>query len=620
MSMPPIFALQMSLSRDSKVVKEKLAPGTFKRILTYANAMRSLVVWLLVLLVLGSALVVVQPLLFKYIIDNGITPGDKAVVVSAAIAIALVAVLDAAFGMASRYVSSRIGEGLIFNLRSEVFEHIQNQSLAFFTRTQTGALVSRVNGDVIGAQRAFTSTLSGVLGNAIRVTIVLITMLSLSWTITLAALVLVPLFILPARWIGRRLQSLAKEQMDLNAEMQSSMTEKFNVSGALLVKLFGSAANETAIFSVKASRVRDIGVKIAMSTSALFTALSLIAALATALVYGAGGWFTITGTLSLGTLLALVGLLAQLYGPLTALSNVRVDVMTALVSFSRVFEVLDLQPMVVDQPQPRAMPNGPLSVEFRNVSFRYPAADDVSLASLESLARSDLRVSETPTLNDISFAVQPGQMVAIVGPSGAGKTTTSTLVPRLYDVTAGAIEIGGVDVRELRLADVAAAVGVVTQDAHLFHDTIRANLAYAKPQATEEEMQSAIRLAALGELLDALPDGLDTVVGDRGHRLSGGEKQRMAIARILLKSPRIVILDEATAHLDSESEAAVQLALQNALVGRTSIVIAHRLSTVRNANLIIVLNDGVIVQRGTHENLLSEGGLYADLYNRQFAD
>ncbi|MEY2635367.1 MAG: hypothetical protein RIS75_1307 [Actinomycetota bacterium] len=620
MSMPPLFMAHMSLTRDPKAAQEKLAPGTVKRILKYAVPMRGLVSFLLSILVLGSILVIVQPLLFRQIVDTGIPSGDKAAVVTTAVVIALVALLEAALGMLGRYASSRIGEQLIYDLRTEVFGHVQQQSLAFFTRTQTGALVSRVNSDVIGAQRAFTSTLAGVLGNAIRVIIVLVTMISLSWQITIAALLLVPIFLLPAKWLGRKLQTLTAESMNLNAEMNASMTEKFNVSGALLVKLFGTPKSETEVFSAKAGRVRDIGIKIAMGTSALFTALTLIATMATALVYGAGGVLTMGGSISLGTLLALVGLLAQLYGPLTALSNVRVDVMTALVSFARVFEVLDLRPMVQDPANPKEFPSGPLSVSFNEVSFTYPSADEVSLASLESIARSDIRPSDVPILDDVSFEVPAGHMVALVGPSGAGKTTTTSLIPRLYDVTSGELLISGINVKDLRLSDIAANVGVVTQDAHLFHDTIRANLSYAKLDATDAEMIQALESASLSSLLESLPDGLNTVVGDRGHRLSGGEKQRMAIARILLKSPRIVVLDEATAHLDSESEAEVQSALANALVGRTSVVIAHRLSTVRNANSIVVLENGKVVQQGTHSELLQSGGLYADLYNRQFSD
>jgi ATP-binding cassette subfamily B protein len=445
-------------------------------------------------------------------------------------------------------------------------------------------------------------------------------MFTLSWQLTLGVLVLVPFFLLPARWMGRRLQQLTREQMQLNADMQASMTEKFNVSGALLVKLFGNLAVEVRDFKTKASRVRDIGVNIAVSSNVLFISLMLIAALATALVYGFGGIYTIAGTVSIGTLLALIGLLGQVYGPLTSLSNVRVEVMTALVSFHRVFEVLDLEPMVKDVEAPREIPQGPLSLDFEGVTFKYPAADDISLASLEGVVRSDLRSSDEPILQDITVSIPAGALVALVGPSGAGKTTMTSLIPRFYDVTSGCIRIGDVDIREVRQQDLRDAIGVVTQDSHLFHDTIRMNLTYAKADATDEDMIVALRQAALGDLFDSLADGLDTVVGDRGHRLSGGEKQRMAIARVLLKSPRIIVLDEATSHLDSESEALIQAAFEQALRGRTAMVIAHRLSTVRNADKILVLDAGRIVDAGTHDELLARGGLYADLYRIQFAD
>lgn len=620
MSMPPVWAVARSLTRDPSVAEEKLPKGTLKRILSYADASRALIAWLLLLLIAGSLIVVAQPLLSRYLVDEGILKSNKDVVVIGAVLIALTAIVDAVLGVITRFVSARIGEQLILDLRTQVFEHVQSQSLGFFMRTQTGALVSRVNSDVIGAQRAFTSTLSGVIGNLIRVVLVLGTMFTLSWQLTLGVLVLVPLFLLPARWMGRRLQALTREQMQLNADMQTSMTEKFNVSGALLVKLFGNLQSEVQDFKSKAARVRDIGVNIAVSSNVLFISLMLIAALATALVYGFGGVFTIAGSVSIGTLLALIGLLGQVYGPLTSLSNVRVEVMTALVSFHRVFEVLDLEPMVQDVSEPVSVPAGPLSVQFRDVTFRYPAADDISLASLEGLVRSDLRSSEEPILSDISMNVPAGSLVALVGPSGAGKSTLTSLIPRFYDVTSGEILVGGVDVRAVRQQDLRDAIGVVTQDSHLFHDTIRVNLSYAKPSATDAEMISALRQAALGELFESLADGLDTVVGDRGHRLSGGEKQRMAIARVLLKSPRIILLDEATSHLDSESEAAIQAAFEQALKGRTALVIAHRLSTVRNADCILVLDNGRVVDSGTHEELLSRGGLYADLYRIQFAD
>ncbi|MEN9711071.1 MAG: hypothetical protein RL441_1063, partial [Actinomycetota bacterium] len=613
------MALQRSLTRDPNATSTKLPKGTFRRVLSYAEASKSLLIWMVTLLIAGSLITVAQPMLSRHIVDNGIQVGNRDVVVIGALLIALAAVIDAAIGVVTRYVSSRIGENLILDMRTQVFRHVQNQSLAFFTRTQTGSLVSRINSDVIGAQRAFTSTMSGVLGNLIRVVLVIGTMLSLSWKLTLGILILVPLFLLPARWMGRRLQELTHEQMKLNAEMQTTMTERFNVSGALLVKLFGSVEGETKEFHDKAARVRDTGIKIAVSNNFLFTSLILIASLATSLVYGFGGLATIAGTVSIGTLLALIGLLAQVYGPLTALSNVRVEVMTALVSFHRVFEVLDLEPMVQDRPDALEVPDGALSVDFDHVTFKYPTADEVSLASLEGVLRSETVAGDEATLKDISFSVPAGHVVALVGPSGAGKTTITSLLPRFYDVTDGAIRIGGIDVRDLKQEEIRHAVGIVTQDSHLFHDTIRANLLFAKPDATDAEMVAAIQDAALGDLLAALPDGLDTVVGDRGHRLSGGEKQRMAIARVLLKSPRVIILDEATSHLDSESEAQIQAAFGRALQGRTAVVIAHRLSTVRNADQIIVVDAGKVVDRGTHDELLQRGGLYAELYRIQFA-
>lgn len=574
----------------------------------------------LVTLVVASLLTVAQPLLFRQIVDNGISQGNARLVTFLAIVIAILAVFDALVGVLGRWFSSRIGEGLIYDLRAQVYAHVQEQSIAFFTRAQTGALVSRLNSDVIGAQQAFTSTLGGVVGNVITVSIVLVTMFFLSWQVTLLSLLLVPLFLFPARWMGRRLQSLTKEQMQLNAQMSTQMTERFNVAGALLVTLFGRPRDEHGEFSSRAARVRDAGISIAMANRWFFTALLLVGSLATAIAYGVGGNLVISGAITLGTLLALVALLAQLYGPLTALSNVRVDVMTALVSFERVFEILDLPPLVRERPGAVPVPDGPLSIVFDHVSFRYPTADEVSLASLESIAREEELRSTEPVLHDIGFEARPGQLIALVGPSGAGKTTITALVPRLYDVTGGAVRVGGLDVRDLQLQSLRAAVGVVTQDAHLFHDTIGANLRYARPEATDAEIREALRGAHILELIDSLPNGLHTVVGDRGYRLSGGEKQRIAIARLLLKAPRIVVLDEATAHLDSESESAVQDALATALHGRTSIVIAHRLSTVRQADVILVIDAGRIVERGTHEDLLAQGGLYATLHATQFTD
>ena len=608
-----------SLTRDRSVADKRVTRALVRRIMGYARPYRTLI-WIFLITLVGTSLLsVAQPLMIPRLVDDGIQQGNAKVVTVMALIIALLAILDAALGLVSRWYSSRIGEGLIYDLRTEVYDHVQRQSIAFFTRAQTGALISRLNSDVIGAQQAFTSTLGGVLGNLISLVIVLTTMFLLSWQITLAALVLVPLFLLPARWMGRRLQSLTREQMSLNADMSSQMTERFNVAGALLVTLFGRPSDEAQAFSRRAARVRDVGIRIAMANRWFFTALTLVAALATAIVYGLGGNLVITGALTLGTLLAMVGLLAQLYGPLTALSNVRVDIMTALVSFERVFEILDLQPMVRDAPEARPLPDGPLNVAFDDVWFRYPTASEVSLASLESTAREEVVVSDEPILRGISFDVPAGSLTALVGPSGAGKTTITALVSRLYDTTSGRVLLGDMDVRSATLTSVREAVGVVTQDSHLFHDTIRANLDYARPGASESDLLEACRAAHILRMIESLPEGLDTVVGDRGHRLSGGEKQRIALARLLLKSPRIVLLDEATAHLDSESEVAVQRALDEALVGRTSIVVAHRLSTIRRADQILVIDHGRVVQRGTHDELLAKGGMYADLYRTQFA-
>jgi ATP-binding cassette subfamily B protein len=613
-----------SFTRPGETAKQRLTPGTFRRIAAFARPYRADLIFFLILVVASSLIVVVNPLLFKVAIDSGVTEGRREVVVAVALAIAGLAIADAVLGLAQRWFSARIGEGLIYDLRTRVFAHVQRMPIAFFTRTQTGSLVSRLNSDVIGAQQALTSTLSSVLSNVVSLVLVLTTMILLSWQITLIALVLLPVFFLPAKWVGRKLQTITRESMQLNAEMSQTMTERFNVSGALLVKIFGRLPEEADAFSSKAGRVRDIGVISAMYSRVFFTALTLVAALATAMVYGIGGVFAIDGTIEVGTLVALAALLTRLYGPLTALSNVHVDVMTALVSFDRVFEVLDLPPMVDDAPAARRLPAGPAgreellaTIEFDHVSFRYPTAEEVSLASLESVATLDT-APEQQVLTDVSFRADPGQLVALVGPSGAGKTTITALVSRLYDVTEGAVRIAGQDVRAVTLESLHEAIGVVTQDAHMFHDTIRANLAYARPGATEDELLEACLAAQIWDLIATLPDGLDTVVGDRGYRLSGGEKQRLAIARLLLKAPSIVVLDEATAHLDSESEVAVQRALARALAGRTSLVIAHRLSTVREADQILVIDRGRIVERGRHDDLLAAGGLYAELYRTQF--
>ena len=620
MSMSTVWQTYQSMTRDRSVTGQKVARGTIRRILGYARPYRPLIVLFLGTLVVTSLLSVAQPLLFRRIVDDGISVGNASLVTWTALAIAGLAIADAAFGIVSRWYSARIGEGLIFDLRSQVYDHVQHQSIAFFTRAQTGALISRLNSDVIGAQQAFTSTLGGVLGNLISVSVVLVAMFALSWQITLASLILVPVFLLPARYMGRRLQALTREQMGLNAEMSSQMTERFNVSGALLVKLFGRPEDEASLFAGRARRVRDIGIRIAMANRWFFTALTLVAALATAVTYGLGGNLVIQGAITLGTLLALVALLAQLYGPLTALSNVRVDIMTALVSFERVFEVLDLDPLVREPAEPRGLPSGALGVEFDSVSFTYPTAAEVSLASLESVAREESVDSSEPVLRGVSFTAAAGSLTALVGPSGAGKSTMTALVTRLYDPNEGAVRLGGVDVREIARTDLRSAIGVVSQDAHLFHDTIGANLRYAEPNAAADDLVQACEDAQIINLIEQLPDGLDTVVGDRGYRLSGGEKQRLALARLFLKAPRVVVLDEATAHLDSENERLVQRALDSALDGRTSLVIAHRLSTNKRADQILVVDAGRIIQQGTHGELLAAGGMYETLYRTQFSD
>ncbi|MFL6150786.1 MAG: ABC transporter ATP-binding protein [Ornithinibacter sp.] len=608
-----------SLSRDSSVKERRLAPGTTKRVLGYARPYKVQIAWFLGVVVIESMLVVASPLLLKSLVDDGIYPKDSAVVVRLSLLVALIAIVGAGLTLVERWFSARIGEGLIYDLRTQVFSHVLRQPVAFFTRAQTGALVTRLGNDVIGAQQAFTSVLSSVVSNAITLVLIIGAMAVLSWPLTLGALALVPFFLVPARVMGRRLASLAHEQMVQNAEVGTRMTERFNVAGALLVKLFGRPAVEDREYAVRAAKVRDIGVRIAVNRSVFFVALTLVASLATAMVYGIGGLMAVNDTLTVGTLLALTALLGRLYGPLTAISNVRVDILTALVSFERVFEVLDLEPLVAEAPDARPVPPGPVRVEVDSVSFSYPSADEVSLASLETTATGDRRGSGR-VLHDVSFTVEPGSLVALVGPSGAGKTTITSLVARLYDPTAGAVRINGLDLRDAQTESLHDAVGVVTQDAHLFHDTIRANLAYAAPAATEDEMVAALRAAQVWSLVDSLPSGLDTVVGDRGHRLSGGEKQRLAIARLLLKGPGLIVLDEATAHLDSESEQALQRALDHALRDRSALVIAHRLSTVRHADQILVVEDGTVVERGTHSALVAAGGLYSELYRTQFDD
>ncbi|NCW71799.1 MAG: ABC transporter ATP-binding protein [Actinobacteria bacterium] len=616
MSMHAAWMTHRSMTADPSVKQQKLKAGTVKRIFTFAKPYR-LSIWIfLFTVVVDAALIVATPLLLRQLIDKGVIPKDGALVTRLAIYVGLLAVADAAMSMLGRYFSSRIGEGLIYDLRSLVFGHVQRQSIAFFTRTQTGALISRINSDVMGAQQAFTATLSGLVSNVVSLVLVGLTMLILSWQITIFSLLLLPVFLIPTKWVGRKLQELTRDSFNTNAEMSSTMTERFNVSGAMLVALYGEPSREREYFRSRARKVADIGIKMAMLNRLFFIALTSVAAIATAFAYGIGGHLAINGGVTVGTLLAVTALLARLYGPLTALSNVRIDVMTSLVSFERVFEVLDLEPMVKNRENAIELKPTHPKIEFKNVSFSYPRAEEISLASLESAAKPET-IQSGEVLRGLSFTAAPGTLTALVGPSGAGKTTISALLPRLYDVTTGAIEIDGHDIRDLTLESLRGAIGVVMQDAHLFHETIAENLRYAKSDATEDEMRVACESAQIWELIKSLPNGLDTMVGERGHRLSGGEKQRLAIARLLLKSPSVVILDEATAHLDSENEALVQAALQSALKGRTSIVIAHRLSTVRDADQILVLEKGQIVERGTHDELVASGGLYADLYNRQ---
>ena len=605
-----------SLTADQSVKNQKLKPGTISRITRFAIPYKILLIFFMITVVIDAFLIIASPLLLRKLIDDGVIPKDFELVTSLAVLVGIIAILDAVFSMIGRWFSARIGEGLIYDLRKQVFEHVQRQSIAFFTRTQTGALISRLNSDVIGAQQAFTSTLSGVVSNSLSLLLVIITMLTLSWQITLVSLVLLPVFLIPTKWIGRKLQGLTRQSFDINAQMSSNMTERFNVSGALLVSLYGDSEKEKSEFAIKARKVADIGISIAMLNRIFFIALTSIAAIATAVAYGIGGHLAINDQLTVGTLLAITALLARLYGPLTALSNVRVDVMSALVSFERVFEVLDLQPMVTDSQNAKMLKTDKPEVTFDSVSFTYPSAKEISLASLEAVAKPEL-IQSGEVLKNISFTVLPGTLTGIVGPSGAGKSTISSLIPRLYDVTSGEIFIDGLDIRQYSIKSLRENIGVVTQDSHMFHDSIYANLLYADFKVSKNEIENACRAAQIWDFIEGLPNGLDTVVGERGHRLSGGEKQRLAIARLLLKKPSLVILDEATAHLDSENEALVQAALKEVLKNRTSIVIAHRLSTIVNADQILVIDSGSIVERGTHEELVNKKGLYFDLYERQ---
>ncbi len=605
-----------SFGQDSSVLNKKVKPGTAKRTFAFAVPYAPLLCLFLVVVVFSASIGTAYPLIYRAIINNGILKSNPSLIVRLALLIAALGLLDAALGIAQTFLSAKIGGAIVLSLRTRLFEHIQRMPLAFFTRTQTGALVSRLGNDVSGARSAFTDILSNGAGNLITVSLIIGAMFVLSWRITLVAMVLLPLFIFPSRYFGRRLQAIARETFDLIAQMNAVMVERFNVAGALLAKLFGDPHTESHAFEERAARVSRMSVWQAVYGRLFYTALILMASLATALAYGWGGVLVVRHTLDLGTVVALVSYLVRLYAPLLGLSNIQVSIMTALVSFERVFEVLDLQPMIREKPSALPVPKGPARVDFEHVSFRYPSATEVSLASLESIAVPDRKVPKV-VLHDVSFTAAPGELVALVGPSGGGKTTITHLLARLYDVQEGAIRIQGLDVRDATLESLRQRIGVVTQDAHLFHETIRANLIYARPNATDGELEEALRAARMLELVESLPEGLDTMVGERGYRFSGGEKQRLAIARLLLKAPDIVVLDEATAHLDSESEAAIQSALELALAGRTSIVIAHRLSTILKADQILVVQNGRIVERGTHTELLAAGGLYSDLYRRQ---
>src|SRR6201986_88192 len=621
----PGFRAVGGFRMDPSVTKQKLKPGTIKRIVGYARPYRGKLTIFLIATALDAAITVVNPLLLRELIDNGIVAKDEAVVIVVALTVAGVTLLDALLGVVNRYFSSRIGEGLIYDLRTQVFDHVQRQPLAFFTRAQTGSLVSRLDGDVVGAQNAIVGTLSSVLSNVLSLIVILVTLFYLSWLVSLIGLILIPLFIFPARRLGRGLPRLSRESMQLNAEMGSTMTERFNVAGAMLAKLYGRPREESELFSAKAFKVREIGVTRDVYGSVFMIVITLLTGLFTAVVYGVGGSLVVRGAFEFGTLVALSQLLARVYGPIGSLSNVQIQVMTALVSFDRVFEVLDLEPLIKEKPDAVTLPARDASgtapsIAFDRVSFRYPTAQEVSLASLESIALKQPERTDAAAgvLHDISFTAPPGKLTALVGPSGAGKTTITQLVARMYDPNDGAVRIRGHDIRDVTLDSLHDVVGVVTQDAHLFHDTVRANLLYARPSATERELVEACQAAQIWDLVQVLPDGLDTVVGDRGYRLSAGEKQRIALARLLLKAPSIVVLDEAPAHLDSESEFAVQQALAVALQGRASLVLADRLSTVREADQILVIESGQVAESGKHLELLDAGGLYADLYLTQF--
>ncbi|WP_194832434.1 ABC transporter ATP-binding protein [Nocardia sp. XZ_19_369] len=619
MSIESVAWSQMYRQANAPKEQRPFSMATARRILRFAAPHRRRIGVFLMFSVVSALLAVATPVLAGRVVNNIVSGAAPRIVVTLALIIGVLAVFDAVLGVIIRWLSSRIGEGLILDLRTAVFDHVQKMPIAFFTRTRTGALVSRLNNDVIGAQRAFSDTLSGVVANLVTLALTLAVMLSISWQITLLALLLLPVFVLPARRMGNRLADMQREAAKLNAAMSTQMTERFSAPGATLVKLFGRPHQESVEFEVRARRVRDIGVRTSMLQTVFVTSLTLVSALAIALVYGLGGWYALRGQLDAGAVVALSLLLTRLYTPLTALASARMEIMAALVSFERVFEVLDLKPLIEDAPGAVPVPEGPVAVELDDVTFGYPSADKVSLASLEDVATLDTR-GGVDVLHNVSLRAEPGQLIALVGSSGAGKSTVAQLVSRLYDVDSGAVRLNGTDVRELTTESIRAAVGLVTQDGHLFHDTIRANLLLARPEAAESELWDALQRARLRDLVESLSDGLDTVVGERGYRLSGGERQRLTIARLLLKQPRVVILDEATASLDSTSEAAVQEALSEALAGRTALVIAHRLSTIRAADQILVMEDGRIVERGTHTQLLAADGRYAELYRTQFAD
>ena len=620
--MIPGPVMGMRYLRDDDITRQMIRPGTFRRILPYAGRYRGALTVLLLIATVDSAILAITPLLLRDIIDDGITQHREGLVVALSLTVAGLALADAVVTYTKAWYSIWIGQSLVLELRTSVFRHLQRQPLAFFTRTQTGSLVSRLNNDIDGTQQAVGLLLHRSVSVLLSLVMVLAAMFYLSWQLSLVALAVIPLFLLPGRLIGKRSQRLTREGMQLQAELATMTTERAGVAGAMLAKLYGRPEEEADLFARKATRIRDITVADATVMQLLVVLIALLAALATAVIYGLGGTLVIHGVLQIGTLVALIALVGQLYGPIATMSNLPMNMLTALVSFDRIFELLDLKTLIAERPMAYPLPSAASAsvVEFEHVSFRYPAASEVSLPSLESIALpGPEHDADDWILNDVSFRVPAGKLTALVGPSGAGKTTITHLVPRLYDPVSGTVRIGGHDVRDLTLRSLHNAVGVVPQDAHLFHDTIRANLLYARPDATERELIEACAAARIWDLISSLPDKLDTVAGDRGYRFSGGEKQRVALARLLLKAPPVVVLDEATAHLDSESEAAIQRALKTALAGRTSLVIAHRLSTIREAHQILVIDEGRVVEQGTHQRLIDAGGLYASLYRTQFA-